>query len=227
MANEIDKLDPIPETVTLQSGLQVQLESLKARQFFKLLRIVTHGALPGLHQSGLFEMKDLDTDEFLGRLLSITLLSIPDAEEETIAFIKSMVYPTGLIDRKGLNRQDGERNTLLWEAVDAELENPELDDMVTIIEAVVKREAADIQALGKRLASLLTLAQKTGQLKSPSPDSLTSEPSAGSPVPSTSSRRSTGGRTKKSSGSRSAGSVNASLRSENASTTSVGSASIG
>jgi len=210
MADEIDKLDPIPETVNLRSGLQVQLESLKARQFFKLLRIVTHGALPGMREAGLFDMDDLDTDEFMGRLLSVTLLSIPDAEDETIAFIKSMVYPVGLIERKGLNKQDVERNQILWDALDAEMENPDLDDLVTIIEAVVKRESQDIQALGKRLASMMTLAEKTGQISSsPSQTVSTSLSSEESPEPSTSSRRNTGGKTKSSSRSRSVASANA------------------
>jgi hypothetical protein len=228
MADEIDKLDPIPETVTLKSGLQVQLESLKARQFFKLLRIVTHGALPGMRDAGLLDFDELDTEEFLGRLLSVTLLSIPDAEDETIGFIRSMVYPVGLVERKGLNKQDAERNTLLWEALDVELENPELDDIVSIIEAVVKREAEDIQALGKRLASMMKLAEKTGQIdSSPSPSESTSTSSAESPARSTSSRKSTGGRTSKSSRSRSVESVNASLLSESSSTMTAGSASIG
>lgn len=228
MANEIDKLDPIPETVTLESGLQVQLESLKARQFFKLLRIVTHGALPGMRQAGLFELNDLDSDEFMGRLLSITLLSIPDADEETIDFIRSMVYPVGLIERRGLNKQDAEHNALLWEALDEVMDNPDLGDVVTIVEAVVKREAADIQALGKRLASMFKLAEKTGQIpSSPSPKVSTSTSSVESPGRSTSSRRSTAGTTKRSSRSRSVDSVNASLLSENDSITHVGSASIG
>lgn len=227
MANEIDKLDPIPETVKLRSGFQVRLESLKARQFFKLLRIVTHGALPGMREAGLFDMDDLDSDEFMGRLLSVTLLSIPDADDETIEFIRSMVYPDGLTERKGLNKQDVERNTLLWEALDAEMENPDLDDVVTIIEAVIKRESEDIQALGKRLASMFKLAEKTGQLKSPSPSESTSMSSAESPAPSTSSRRNTGGKTRPSSRSRSVESVNASLLSANDSTMHAGSASIG
>lgn len=230
MANEIDKLDPIPDVITLRSGLRVQLQSLKARQFFKLLRIVTHGALPGMREAGLFDMDGLNNDEFLGRLLSVTLLSIPDAEEETIEFIRSMCVPDGLIDRRGLNKQDAERNAVLWEGFDEEMGNPELDDVVSIIEAVVKREAEDIQALGKRLASMFTLAQRTGQINtSPSPSQKTSTPasSAESPERSTSSRRSTAGRTSKSSRSRSAESVNVSLLSENGSTTPVGSGSIG
>lgn len=232
MANEMDKLDPIPESVSLRSGLVVELESLRSRQFFKLLRIITHGALPGMRQAGLFDgMSDLDPEEFLGRLLSVTLLSIPDAEDETIEFIRSMCYPYGLIERRGLNKQDVERNTLLWQALDEELENPDLDDLVTIIEAVVKREADDIQALGKRLASMFKLAEKTGQINkestSPNPSESTPTSSEDSPAPSTSSRRSTAGRTKKSTTAPSVVSVSTSLQSENESTTPVGSASRG
>lgn len=230
MANEIDSLDPIPEVVTLESGFRIRIESLKARQFFKLLRIVTHGALPGMQKAGLFDsMDELDTDEFMGRLLSITLLSIPDAEDETIEFIRAMVYPDGLTERKALNKQDAERNALLWEALDAEMDNPELDDVVTIVEAIIKRESEDIQALGKRLASMFKLAEKTGQIPSTSPTHLasTSEFSEESPAPTTSSPRNTAGRTRSSGRSRSVESVSASLLSESGSTMHAGSASTG
>lgn len=230
MANEIDKLDPIPELISLRSGLRVRLESLKARQFFKLLRIITHGALPSV-QAGLLSMDDLDTDEFMGRLLSITLLSIPDAEDETIDFVRSLCYPDGLIERPNLNKQDLERNQILWNGLDAELENPDLDDLVTILEAVVKREAQDIQALGKRLASMFKLAEKTGQIEkpssSPSPTESTPPSSEDSPAPTTSSRRNTAGPTKKSATSPSGGSAKRSPRSARPSTTSAGSVSIG
>lgn len=229
MANEIDKLDPVPDQVTLKSGLVVQLESLRARQFFKLLRIITHGALPGMREAGLFDMDGLDSDQFMGRLLSVTLLSIPDAEDETIEFVRSLCYPYGLIERKGLNKQDVERNKILWEALDEELENPSLDDLVTIIEAVVKREADDIQALGKRLASMFKLAEKTGQIdtSAQNPKESTPASSEDSPAPSTSSRRNTATRTKSSSTRRSVESVSGSLLSESSSTTPVGSVSNG
>lgn len=230
MANEIDKLDPAPDFVFLESGLRVQLESLKARQFFKLLRIVTHGALPGMREAGLFEMDGLDSDEFLGRLMSVLVLSIPDAEDEAIEFVRSMCFPAGLAEgagRRGLNKQDVEHNALLWEALDAELENPELGDLLTIMEAVVKREAEDIQALGKRLASMFTLAEKTGQLSSPSPQTSTPASSEASPARSTSSRRSTTGRTSNSKTARSGDSVSASQRSASNSTTPVSSISNG
>ena len=39
------------------------------------------------------------------------------------------------------------------------LDNPELEDLVDLIEAIVRREAKDIMALGKRLAAMLKLAK--------------------------------------------------------------------
>jgi hypothetical protein len=229
VANELDALDPVPEQVKLLSGTVVVLEDLKARQFFRLLRIITHGALPGMRESGLFEMDGLDSDEFIGRLLSVTLLSIPDAEDETIEFIRSMCKPDGLIEGRRLNKQDTERNTALWAGLAEELENPELDDLVTIIEAVVMRESADIQALGKRLAGMFKLAAKTGQLDpSRNPTSApTPTSSADSPEPSTSSPPSTAGTTTSSAASASVVYDSAWQRSESGDTTSAGSASNG
>lgn len=237
MATEIDKLDPVPETVPLRSGMVVQLESLRSRQFFKLLRIVTHSALPGLRDANLLSLDAMgDTQEFMGRLLSVVLLSIPDAENETIDFVRSLCYPAALIEpnsKRGLNKADVEHNQTLWDALDEELINPDLDDLITIIEAVIKREAEDIQALGKRLASMFKLAEKTGQIPSPSestspsPKASTSASSEDSRGRSTSSRRSTGGRTIKSVTSLLDDSDNASPRSAKRSTTRGGNASIG
>jgi hypothetical protein len=226
MASEMDKLDPVPDHIILESGLRVQLESLKTRQFFKLLRIITHSALPNI--GDVLDLENLNSDEFMGRLLSIVVLSIPDAEDETIDFIRAMCYPAGLVERRKLNKQDVEHNTVLWEGLDAELENPELTDMVSIIEAIIRRESADIQALGKRLGAMLKLAEKTGQLSSsPSPKESTSNSSAGSAGRSTSSRRGTDGPTTTLQTSLSDDSGNASPLSESVSTMRVGSSSNG
>lgn len=221
--SELRALDPVPETVTLGSGTVVHLEPLRSRQFFKFLRIVTHGALPIAGRGGLFE-GDPSVEEFVGRLVSLVVLSIPDAEDETIDFIHSMCKPAGLIEGRRLSKQDQERNAALWAALDEELDNPELDDLVSIIEAIVRREAEDIQALGKRLMAMFRLAQKTGQL-----DSRTSSPthqsspaassSEDSPEASISSPASTAGPTRSSRTSRSAGSGRSSRPSANATTT--------
>ncbi len=227
MANhELDALDPVPEQVKLASGTVVALEDLKARQFFKLLRILTRGAMPVLQDLSIFKIDgDTSVEEFTTRLMTLLLLAVPEAENETIEFVTAMVKPVGLIEGRKLNKQDTERNNELWYKVVSELDNPELDDLVTIIEAIVRREAADIQALGKRLSAMFKLAQKTGQLPaflSPQmvPAPISSEDSPGS---STSSPTNTDGTTDGSPTSPSVAFDNASLPFVNGPSTSSGS----
>lgn len=227
--SELDALDPVPEQVKLVSGTTVVLEDLRARQFFKLLRIITHGALPVLQDMSLLQLNpNSDPVEFGGRLLSLLVLSIPDTEDETIQFVRSMCKPYGLIEGRQLNKADSERNNVLWANLDAELENPELDDLVTIIEAVVKREAQDIQALGKRLMAMFKLAQKTGQLDNrQSPTSETGTSSAVSPELMTFSAPNTDGQTTASGSSHFVASDNASRQSQRGATTPAGSGNNG
>jgi hypothetical protein len=186
MANrELDALDPQPGNITLSTGIEVEILPLRTRQFFKLLRIVTRGALPQIQDMGLFKVgADMDPGEFAGRLTSLLLLSIPEAENEAIEFIQAMCRPTGLIQRHSgmkLNKQDVAHNTEKWSVLFTDLDNPELDDLVTVIEAVVKRESADLLALGKRLSQMFKIAEKTGQVTT-SPTSQTSYPSQSSPA---------------------------------------------
>jgi hypothetical protein len=223
--SELDALDPVAEQVKLSTGTAVLIEDLKARQFFKLLRIITHGALPALTDTDIFRTGgDLDAAEFGGRLLSVMLLAIPDAEAETIDFIRSMCKPVGLIEGRALNKADTERNAYLWGTLNAELDNPELDDLVTIVEAIVRRESADIQALGKRLMGMFRLAEKTGQVP-PSPTSQTSNSLEDSLSLSISSPLSTDGPTTTSADSASDASASASPPSDAAASTKSGNAS--
>ncbi len=227
---ELSALDPIPEQVKLESGTIVVFEDLKARQFFRLLRIVTHGAMPLMQDMSLFQLDpEADATEFTGRLLSVLLLSIPDAEDEAIEFVNSMVKPYGLIEGRKLNKADAERNNALRTALAEELYNPTLEDLFTVIEAVVRRESADIQALGKRLAAMFKLAKKTGQLDpSRNPTSATTPASSeDSPEPSTSSAASTAGATTSSATSASVDFDNASQLFASGVTTSGGSGSNG
>lgn len=163
--DELSAMEPQTQTITLAGGTQVVIERLRARQFFKLLRIVTHGAMPALNTMNMLPDPNGDRGEFVTKLLSMVVLSIPDAEEETLDFIASMCTPVGL--RPGgrkASKEDVEYNASLWTSLGQELHNPELDDLVTIIEAVIRAESDDIQALGKRLAALFRLAEKTGQV---------------------------------------------------------------
>lgn len=182
---ELDALDPVPSRLTLSNGLEVEVEQLRTRQFFKMLRVITRGA------GALFGEVDLfgeSSDDFGARFLAVVVLAIPEAEEETIDFLNSMVRPVGLTD-KPRTQAERDANEAKWAEVVEALDNPELEDTVSLLEVIVRREAADIQSLGKRLRSMLQVAEKTGQLPATSADS---------PKPSTRSRRSTAGQTKQS-----------------------------
>jgi hypothetical protein len=166
-ATDVDVIVSEGDNVVLSSGTQVNIQPLKARQFFKLLRIITHGA-GGMILNLKFSGEDTP-EEFGAKLLALVGFAIPDAEDEVIDFILSMVKPVGEKTGRTLNKQDREHNKELIDNLIEELYNPELEDLVTIVEAVVTREAEDLQALGKRLMAMFDLAKKTGQV----PEELT------------------------------------------------------
>ena len=150
------------DTVALASGTEVVIQPLKARQFFKLLRIITHGA-GGMLLNVKFSGDDTP-EEFGAKLLALVGFAIPDAEEEVIDFLLAMVTPAGEKTGRKLSKEESAENKRLAEELFNELYNPELEDLVTLVEAIVKREAADLQALGKRLMAMFDLAKKTGQI---------------------------------------------------------------
>ena len=192
---EIDALDPLPETFELSNGITVLIEPLKTRQFFRLFRIITHGAPSYLEGSltGLFEG---EADEVTTRLVAMIVFSIPEAEEQTMDFLASMVRPVGL-EREAGNKAATLRNSQKWNEVEAAMVNPSMDDTLGIVEQIIRRESKDLAALGKRLVSMLEMAARTGQTDSPatSDASTKTESSARSRKRSTSSAPSTDGPT--------------------------------
>lgn len=167
--SELDRLAPEPLELTLQSGSVVLVDRLKTRQMFALLRILTHG---GASMISMLDFSDIDADEFAGRIIGVLLFAVPDAPEETIQFVRSMVHPKdedSIIIRPSQYKLDGKgepTKEVLYDAdrrLTLELANPELDDTVSVIEAVIQREAPDIKALGRRLQQTWNLMVKTGQ----------------------------------------------------------------
>ncbi len=150
------------EVVTLSSGLEINILPLKARQFFKLLKIVTHGA--GAMIFNLNISSNDSPEEFGAKLLAVIGFAIPDAEDEVVEFILSIVKPTKEKSGRSLTKSELAENKRLDDELRTELYNPELEDLLTIVEAIVHREAEDLQALGKRLMTMFDLAKKTGQV---------------------------------------------------------------
>ena len=210
--SEIDRIDPEPVIVKLSTGYEVGIQRLKTRQFFRLLKVLTRGVGPAMVQSGLDFGQDQEA--FGKNLLAMTLMAIPEAEQQFIEFLQSMCTPPGLHEASGgrLTKQQAEDNQAAITEMVEELNNPELGDLMDLAEAIVRQEAPEIQALGKRAASLLELAKKTGQLKDKSRESRESSSPEPSPEPSISSVTSTAGPTSTSSASPSAGSGSASPR---------------
>ncbi len=215
-SSELDRLDPELPVVKLESGFPVEVVRLKTRQMFRLLRILTRGAGPAIAQldfSG-------DSAEFAQKLMGILLVAIPDAEQETVGFLQAMCKPAGLVEKKAqhMTKAENDQNQSLWERFNDELFNPEIEDTISLLEVIIASEAPEMQALGKRLASLWKVAQKaTGMGKEePAPEAAdlhlpegSEEPTASS---STSSATSTDGPTSTSLTSPSAGSASARKR---------------
>lgn len=148
---DVDALAPSPEFLTLDSGLVVRVERLRTRGMFKLLKIVTRGAGPIFAQMPLdFD----DTEKFMGQLLAVVVMAIPEAEEETIEFLRFMVVPEAY-DEYAKSKADQQKNVELFEELSRELDDPALTDSIAIISKIIENEAHDIQALGKQLAALV------------------------------------------------------------------------
>jgi len=196
--SELDRIDPQPAVLKLSTDFTVEIVRMRTRQFFRLLRILTHGAGPALMQSGL----DFSAEpgEFATKLVTLTLMSIPDAESEAILFLTSMCRPAGLVEKQdsALSRQEREANDALYQQFGQEMHNPELEDLLDLIEAIIAQEAPELQALGKKLQKTFAVFQKTGQDKQPpEPEASVQEISSRAPSRkrSTSSATSTGGPT--------------------------------
>lgn len=155
---ELDSLDAQPEgPITLESGTEVDVNRLRTREMLSLLRILTRGAGAALADLT-FEG---DASDFAARLIGIALVSIPEAEDETITFVQRMVSPHGLILGRRLSKPEQEINSNLLDGLAAEMINPELEDLFSIVERVIRTEAPHVQALGKKFAFLLQTATGT------------------------------------------------------------------
>lgn len=157
--------------VELSDGTVVLLEELRLRQFLRLLRIVTEGTPPSMLVDGLATLGQ-DEGGFGANLMLLVMLGIPNAEDAVVDFIASMIRPKGLVGgpdgkpKSALTKQEIERDRAAYDELARKIENPHLEDVVILVEAIFRQSAGDFEALGKRLAAMFAVAQKTGMLKS-------------------------------------------------------------
>jgi hypothetical protein len=189
MADELSVLAPSDDTLELSDGTRVKLLDMRARQFFKLLKIITHGpALNLILQNGASNLLSGSEQQILGKLVGYIGVALPDSFDEVVGFLYDMIEPEGLV--KEDSKKAKEDNRALVQKLAQLMTNPEVEDILDLVEAIIKREAADLAALGKKVMKLLSLANKTGQLTT-APASPAPSTSEDSPEPSTESSATT------------------------------------
>lgn len=144
---------------------EVGIEKLRTRQLFKFLKILTVGAGPALAELSI--SADTDPAELTQQLLMVLLISVPEAEDEVIAFIHSMLRPDGLIDPER-SSNDRKANIEKYTELYTDLVNPLPQDSMAILVQVVKNEAPNLVALGKQIAALIPTVSSAATSKSSS-----------------------------------------------------------
>lgn len=148
------------------ADIDVFVEKLRTRQLFKFIKIITTGAGPAL--ADLSIGADSNAEDLTQQLLAILLISIPDAEQESIDFLRSMVKPVGLIEPEK-SKTDRQVNVEKYTELFSLLDNPEPEDTIALLVKIVRDEAPNMMALGKQIAALLPSAAKlTTSSKKPS-----------------------------------------------------------
>lgn len=162
---DIDIIASEPTPLALESGFPINVLRLKTRAMMSLLKVLTYGATDAL-MTLRFDQETTE-EQFTGQLLGAVILAIPEAEDETIEFIKRMVEP-GDLNHNPRTKADVESNNALLEVLDAELEDPELTDLLTIVSTIITNEAPHIRALGKQLTALIAIQRpKTPEASKP------------------------------------------------------------
>ncbi len=156
--SDVDRLEPEPVgPLKLECGIEIEIVPLKLRETMKLLKIVTRGA-GGALEAMIGQLDMEDPAVFAQTLGALILLSIPEAEDEAVDFIQSMVLPANFANLEP-QVQIEKLNELAQELL-----NPELDDVVTIVERIVRRESEDIRNLGKRITTAFQMSRRVGVL---------------------------------------------------------------
>ena len=154
--NELDRLIPVPgEPIKLSDGTYVLIRPMKVKELFAAFKIITRGAAMSM---GALSMNVLNQqDQFAETLIALLINAIPEADEEFAEFLRIVVDPVppkdGWTDRDAHLAAELHLDQLL-------LEDPEIDDAMDIVTAVVYAESRDIERLGKKLRNAIQLFTK-------------------------------------------------------------------
>lgn len=176
---ESDALDPSTRVLTFEDGSQVKVLDIRLRALMKCLKIITRGAGPLLFDPRM-QLTGTST-EIAVKFMTILGFAVPEAEDEAIEFILSVIEPVGLVKGRKLTNQEKENNSRLLEELVTEWDDPDPLKAITVLEAVVHAEKEDLAGLVKKLMTMFKMGKKTGLIDQDIPISMeesTSETSA-------------------------------------------------
>lgn len=128
----------LPDPIRLNvNGQPCRVNRLKTREFLSLMRVLTAGLGPALGQVRL----DFDNAETIARDMSaLMLLAVPNATQEFSVFLASIVEPL----------DPGEKGAVAKYLHD----NPDLDVMIDVFEAMATQEKDDLAHLMGKARSM-------------------------------------------------------------------------
>lgn len=182
--SEIDAIDPQSDLYVFEDGFEVRVAPLRTRQLLKLMRIITHGAAPIFDDVASVILSG-DEGEVGGRLVGLMLFAVPEAEDETLEFLRSMVTPSTL--SSGTSANSLAKNQEAVAELDARMENPSLNDVFGLVRLIITRESGELANLGKQLTAALTAQSETQE---PPQEETPEKPSAKAASPNTSKKSS-------------------------------------
>lgn len=147
-------VDDARTVITLTNGTRVAVKPLKTREVLKLAKIVTNGGSGFLPQAIQMAQNIEDKETFIGILTGLVITTIPEAEDEVVDFIRTVVerVDEGPADetKEGRTKRAG-----LDLELSIHLQNPPIDDSLDIILEVLKAEKDTLQSLGKRIMQIV------------------------------------------------------------------------
>lgn len=125
----------VPETMTVMvDGVECRVNRLKTREFLSLIRVLTAGLGPGLNE---VELDFTDGETVARDLSALMILAVPNATAEFTVFLTSVVEPVD-------GSKQGQVGKYLYD-------NPDLDVMIDVFEAIAVQEKDDLAALAGKL----------------------------------------------------------------------------
>jgi hypothetical protein len=132
---DIEEILPDEATVTI-SGIQCRVERIKTRGLAMFMRVI--GASVGTRITSLNISSD--PNEAAKELIGILMIAIPNAIDNTLAFVKMVVKP--------INEDDAK-------ALDAALFDPEPEELLDVIMVIVEQEKGNFAALWGKARTLM------------------------------------------------------------------------